>query len=126
MWVVWLLYEASDIVDIFECPTLLSAPFETIMTRWYLKPYPARTTAIFPWPTHHLLPDMLVVWLFYEATDILDIFECPRLLSTPFEIGNHIEKVLDLLDWLGPNYQQPPFDYILTRKNDPYPIFVQN
>jgi len=69
---------------------------------------------------------MLVVWLLYEASDGVDIFECPRLLSTPFEIRNHIEKVLDLLDWLGPNYQQPPPAYILTRKNDPYPIFVQN
>jgi hypothetical protein len=69
---------------------------------------------------------MLVLWLFYEASDIVDIFECPRLLSTPFEIRNHIENVLDLLDWLGPNYQQPPFAYILTKKNDPHPIFVQN
>jgi hypothetical protein len=76
---------------------------ETIMTRWYLKPYLARTTAIFPWPTHHLVLDMLVVWLFYEASDIVDIFECRRLLPTPFEIQNHIEKVLDLLDWLGSN-----------------------
>jgi len=69
---------------------------------------------------------MSVLWLFYEASDILDIFECPRLLSTPFEIRSHIQNVLDLLDWLGPNYQQPPFAYKLAKKNDPYPIFVQN
>jgi hypothetical protein len=92
----WLNYHLILGPLFWECPHSKALPY----TYHSLACHPQRTTAIFPSSSNHLVLDMLVVWLLYEASDIVDIFECPRLLSTPFEIWNHNDKlVVETIPW---------------------------
>ncbi len=126
--VVWLFYEASESVTQWTSLNALGLwqlplKFETIMTggSWnqtLKEPLPSSGGQTTIW-----FVTCWLFWLFYEPSDIVHIFECPMLLSTPFEIRNHIEKVLDLLDLAGPKLSTTSFCLHIDKEKWSLPHF---